>query len=121
MPIGKSARHDRNSSAAVKTPAAGVCRLACIPTPDVLHYTGREPVGVAALITPWNFPLMIAAWKLAPALAAGNTELTGTTDGSNRVTMAPHTLLAEDCLTSLSRDEPALRHAQILASFSLLI
>src|SRR5437879_2155596 len=34
-------------------------------------------------------------------------ELTGATDGSNRVTMAPHTLLAEDCLTSLSRAEPA--------------
>ena len=44
-----------------------------VTTPDVLHYTRREPVGVAALITPWNFPLMIAAWKLAPALAAGNT------------------------------------------------
>jgi acyl-CoA reductase-like NAD-dependent aldehyde dehydrogenase len=44
-----------------------------VATPDVLHYTRREPVGVAALITPWNFPLMIAAWKLAPALAAGNS------------------------------------------------
>jgi betaine-aldehyde dehydrogenase len=35
--------------------------------------TFREPVGVVALITPWNFPLAIAAWKLAPALAGGNT------------------------------------------------
>jgi len=41
--------------------------------PDTLHYTRREPVGVTALITPWNFPLMILAWKLAPALATGNT------------------------------------------------
>ncbi|GII64709.1 putative aldehyde dehydrogenase DhaS [Sphaerisporangium krabiense] len=41
--------------------------------PDTLHYTRREPVGVCALITPWNFPLMILAWKLAPALATGNT------------------------------------------------
>ncbi|AZA10951.1 aldehyde dehydrogenase family protein [Corynebacterium gerontici] len=41
--------------------------------PDTLHYTKREPVGVNALITPWNFPLMILAWKLAPALATGNT------------------------------------------------
>lgn len=40
--------------------------------PDVFMYTRREPVGVCALITPWNFPLMIAAWKLAPALACGN-------------------------------------------------
>ncbi|MFI6390835.1 aldehyde dehydrogenase family protein [Nonomuraea sp. NPDC050547] len=44
-----------------------------VSLPDVLHYTRREPVGVCALITPWNFPLMILAWKLAPALACGNT------------------------------------------------
>ena len=36
-------------------------------------YTVHEPVGVCALITPWNYPLMIAVWKLAPALAAGNS------------------------------------------------
>ena len=36
-------------------------------------YTVREPIGVIAAIVPWNTPLMIAAWKLAPALAAGNT------------------------------------------------
>jgi phenylacetaldehyde dehydrogenase len=36
-------------------------------------YTRREPVGVVAAITPWNFPLMINSWKLAPALAAGCT------------------------------------------------
>ena len=41
--------------------------------PDTLFYTRREPIGVCALITPWNFPFMIAAWKLAPALATGNT------------------------------------------------
>ncbi|MDI3387826.1 aldehyde dehydrogenase family protein [Streptomyces sp. B-S-A8] len=41
--------------------------------PDTLHYTRREPIGVNALVTPWNFPLMILAWKLAPALATGNT------------------------------------------------
>jgi aldehyde dehydrogenase (NAD+) len=41
--------------------------------PETLHYTKREPVGVNALVTPWNFPLMILAWKLAPALATGNT------------------------------------------------
>ncbi len=35
--------------------------------------TFREPIGVVGLITPWNFPLAIASWKLAPALAAGNT------------------------------------------------
>ena len=43
------------------------------PLASVFNYTRREPVGVCALITPWNFPLMIGAWKLAPALACGNT------------------------------------------------
>ena len=38
---------------------------------DVLCYTRREPVGVCAQIIPWNFPLLMAAWKLAPVLAAG--------------------------------------------------
>ena len=33
----------------------------------------REPIGVIASIAPWNYPLMMAAWKLGPALAAGNT------------------------------------------------
>jgi aldehyde dehydrogenase (NAD+) len=41
--------------------------------PGAFNYTVREPVGVCGLIVPWNFPLMIAAWKLAPALACGNT------------------------------------------------
>ena len=36
-------------------------------------YTLHEPVGVCAQIIPWNFPLLMAAWKIAPALAAGNT------------------------------------------------
>ena len=38
---------------------------------DVLCYTLREPVGVCAQIVPWNFPLLMATWKVAPALAAG--------------------------------------------------
>jgi betaine-aldehyde dehydrogenase len=44
-----------------------------IPIAGGLALTVREPLGVVALITPWNFPLTIASWKLAPALAAGNT------------------------------------------------
>ncbi len=38
---------------------------------EVLNYTTREPVGVAGLIVPWNYPLSMAAWKVAPAVAAG--------------------------------------------------
>ena len=45
-----------------------------LPVPDnALNMTLREPVGVAGLIVPWNYPLMLAAWKLGPALAAGCT------------------------------------------------
>jgi betaine-aldehyde dehydrogenase len=43
------------------------------PVAGGLALTVREPVGVVGLITPWNFPLAIASWKLAPALASGNT------------------------------------------------
>jgi len=41
--------------------------------PDVLGLVHREPLGVVAAIVPWNFPMMIGAWKVAPALAAGNS------------------------------------------------
>src|SRR5690242_21118734 len=57
-----------------------------IPVAGGVAMTFREPLGVVALIVPWNFPLTIASWKLAPALAAGNTvvlkpaELTPLTD-----------------------------------------
>jgi acyl-CoA reductase-like NAD-dependent aldehyde dehydrogenase len=44
-----------------------------VSAPNMLCYTRREPVGVCAQIVPWNFPLLIAIWKLAPALAAGCT------------------------------------------------
>jgi betaine-aldehyde dehydrogenase len=44
-----------------------------IPVAGGVAMTFREPLGVVALIVPWNFPLTIASWKLAPALAAGNT------------------------------------------------
>ncbi len=44
-----------------------------VAAPNMLCYTRREPVGVCAQIVPWNFPLLMAAWKIAPALAAGCT------------------------------------------------
>src|SRR5690606_15057778 len=43
-----------------------------IPVAGGVDMTFREPLGVVGLITPWNFPLVIASWKVAPALAAGN-------------------------------------------------
>jgi acyl-CoA reductase-like NAD-dependent aldehyde dehydrogenase len=44
-----------------------------VSAPNMHVYTRREPVGVCAQIVPWNFPLLMAAWKIAPALAAGCT------------------------------------------------
>jgi len=41
--------------------------------PDVLLYTQKQPLGVVSIITPWNFPIAIPAWKIAPALVCGNT------------------------------------------------
>jgi acyl-CoA reductase-like NAD-dependent aldehyde dehydrogenase len=40
---------------------------------DAMHFILREPLGVVGAITPWNYPLLMATWKIAPALAAGNT------------------------------------------------
>jgi betaine-aldehyde dehydrogenase len=55
--------------------AAGPERLLgkTIPVAGGVDFTFREPMGVVGLIVPWNFPLAIASWKVAPALAAGNT------------------------------------------------
>jgi betaine-aldehyde dehydrogenase len=54
-------------------------------------YVRREPVGVCAQVTPWNYPLMMAIWKIAPALAAGNTVVLKPSD----TTPASTLLLAE--------------------------
>jgi phenylacetaldehyde dehydrogenase len=48
-------------------------RTAALSRPNLHAYTLKEPIGVVGLIVPWNFPLLMAAWKLAPALAAGCT------------------------------------------------
>ncbi|MEV4320175.1 gamma-aminobutyraldehyde dehydrogenase [Actinocrispum sp. NPDC049592] len=54
-------------------------------------YVRREPVGVCAQVTPWNYPLMMAIWKIAPAIAAGNTVVLKPSD----TTPASTVLLAE--------------------------
>jgi betaine-aldehyde dehydrogenase len=49
---------------------------ATVPSgPGALHYTLREPIGVVGAIVPWNFPIVLASWKIAPALACGNAIL----------------------------------------------
>lgn len=58
------------------------------PNPDYLVYTRREPIGVVAAITPWNSPLMLLSWKLAPALAAGCTVVVKPSEHSPASTLA---------------------------------
>ena len=55
----------------------------------------RDPVGVVAQITPWNYPLMMAAWKLAPALAAGNAVVLKPSEMTPLTTLKLGELLAE--------------------------
>jgi betaine-aldehyde dehydrogenase len=64
-----------------------------IPVAGGVDMTFREPLGVVALIVPWNFPIAITSWKLGPALAAGNTVVLKPSD----TTPASSTLLAELC------------------------
>jgi betaine-aldehyde dehydrogenase len=60
---------------------------------DHTSFVRREPVGVIGQVTPWNYPLMMMVWKIAPALAAGNTVVLKPSD----TTPASATLLAELC------------------------
>ena len=48
---------------------------------EFLNYTMHKPVGVAGLIMPWNAPLMLSTWRIAPALAAGNTSCSSPPSG----------------------------------------
>jgi acyl-CoA reductase-like NAD-dependent aldehyde dehydrogenase len=85
------------------------------PNPDYLVYTRREPVGVVAAITPWNSPLMLLTWKLAPALAAGCTAVVKPSEHSPASTLRFAELFARagfpagvvNVVTGLSRETGA--------------
>ncbi len=62
---------------------------------DHTSYVRREPVGVVAAITPWNYPLMMATWKVGPALAAGNTLVLKPSELTPLTTLALGDLAAE--------------------------
>ncbi|MFD5570254.1 aldehyde dehydrogenase family protein [Streptomyces cadmiisoli] len=64
-------------------------------SPDIHSVVVHEPVGVCALITPWNYPLLQASWKIAPALAAGNTFVIKPSEITPMTTVALIELLAE--------------------------
>ena len=76
MAIGDARWCATNAGAVMRYYAGAVDKFfgSTIPVDrDGIVLTFREPIGVAAVITPWNFPLNIANWKTAPAIAAGNT------------------------------------------------
>ena len=66
-----------------------------IDKPDMFVYTKREPLGVVVCITPWNSPLMLLSWKLAPALAAGNTIVIKPSEFTSCSTLALMELIKE--------------------------
>ena len=82
------------------------------PNPDYLVYTRREPVGVVAAITPWNSPLLLGSWKIAPALAAGCTIVVKPSEHSPAATIELVRLIGEagfqpgvvNVITSKSRE-----------------
>jgi aldehyde dehydrogenase (NAD+)/betaine-aldehyde dehydrogenase len=66
-----------------------------VSIPGVFHYTVREPIGVCALIIPWNFPTNIASWKIAPALACGNTAVVKPAEQASLTTIRLGELIQE--------------------------
>ena len=66
--IPLSADHFRYFAGAIRTQEGGISQI----DNDTVAYHFHEPLGVVGQIIPWNFPILMAAWKLAPALAAGN-------------------------------------------------
>ena len=63
--------------------------------PDVISMVVREPIGVVAAVLPWNFPLMMAAWKLGPALITGNSVILKPAEQTNMSTLRLAELAAE--------------------------
>ncbi len=66
-----------------------------VDMPDMLNYTRNEPYGVCACVTAWNSPLLIAIWKMAPALAAGNTVVLKPSEHASASTLALMGVLEE--------------------------
>jgi aminobutyraldehyde dehydrogenase len=77
---------------------AARCMTGAVTTeylPGLTSMIRRDPLGVVASIAPWNYPLMMAAWKLAPALAAGNTVVLKPSEQTPLTTLALAELIAE--------------------------
>lgn len=98
---------------------------AVIPTdkPNVLNYTRYEPLGIVAMITPWNSPLLLLAWKLAAALAGGNVAVIKPSEFTSASTLEFVELFKQagfpdgvDNVVTGSALKPALRSSCIVRS-----
>ena len=91
--------------------------------PGIFNYTKHEPLGVVAMITPWNSPLLLLAWKLAPALAAGNTAVVKPSEFTSASTLEFIELVKEagfpdgvvNCVTGFGLDTgaPLVEHPDV--------
>ena len=94
-----------------------------IDKPGMFHYITYEPLGVIAAIAPWNSPLLLAAWKIAPALAAGNTIVVKPSEFSSASTVFFAELVAQagfppgvfNVVTGFGLDvgEPLVKHPRV--------
>ena len=94
-----------------------------IDKPGIFNFTKHEPFGVVGLITPWNSPLLLLAWKLAPALAAGNTTVIKPSEFTSASTLEFMTLTQEagfpsgviNCVTGFGVEvgQPLVDHKDI--------
>jgi betaine-aldehyde dehydrogenase len=79
---------------------AGACRIlegksAGMYMKDMMSFVIREPIGVCAAVTPWNYPLMMAVWKFAPAIAAGNVMVLKPSDTTPASTLLAARIMGE--------------------------
>ena len=91
--------------------------------PEMFNFTKYDPLGVVAMITPWNSPLMLLAWKLAPALAAGNTAVVKPSEFTSVSTLEFMELIKEagfpdgvvNCVTGYGLDvgAPLVEHVDV--------
>ena len=91
--------------------------------PGIFNYTKYEPFGVVGLITAWNSPLLLLSWKLAPALAAGNTAVIKPSEFTSASTLEFMKLISEagfpdgvvNCVTGMGIDvgQPLVEHKHI--------
>ncbi len=95
-----------------------------VDRPGMFNFTRYEPLGVVAMITPWNSPLLLLAWKLAPALAAGNTAVVKPSEFTSASTLEFMELIKEagipdgvvNCITGMGLDTgaPLVEHRDVV-------